>query len=511
MTELTPELIARGHGADPAGAAQRRRAANQMRAVREKLTSSTGLERAFDYELLRLFAQGRANAALPMALLALGVGGTACLWVQPIKVFLWSFLMTSAMSTSLVLCRRFLKLAIEDVSVSRWRLRFVMGETLQGLCWLLILLILLESRASGAGPFVLFIILLVAAVTSMLAASVPSAVYAGLIPQFGAIFGLIGMQSGIEAYTFALMAAGGQFYFLVLANRLYSTSLSTLEFRAEKDALIAELEQSKSNSDEACRRAEESNLAKSRFLATMSHELRTPLNAILGFSEVMKGEMFGPHHVPAYKEYAQDIHTSGQHLLNIINEILDLSRIEAGRYELVEEAVSFDQVVSECCHMLQLRAKSRSITVHQNVAQNLPRIWADARATRQIVLNLLSNAIKFTPQGGTIFVTLAPTPAGGQCLSVLDNGPGIPEEEIPIVLQSFGRGSLAIKTAEQGSGLGLPIVKGLMDMHGGDLELQSALREGTEVSVTFPPERVMSALAPVLRADKPTPRDRLVA
>ncbi len=280
-------------------------------------------------------------------------------------------------------------------------------------------------------------------------------------------------------------------------NRLYSTQLASLEFQAEKDALIAELEQAKANSDEARRRAEEANVAKSHFLATMSHELRTPLNAILGFSEVMKSELFGQHQVPAYREYSNDIHASGKLLLDIINEILDLSRIEAGRYELKEEVVSLVHVVDDCRHMLQMRAKSRSITIREAVEKDLPRLWADERAVRQIALNLLSNAIKFTPPGGEVTIKVGWTAAGGQYFSVKDNGPGIPQEEIPIVLQSFGRGSLAIKTAEQGTGLGLPIVKGLIDMHGGTLTLNSVLREGTEAIVTFPASRVMDTVPPV--------------
>src|SRR5205085_10156643 len=140
-------------------------------------------------------------------------------------------------------------------------------------------------------------------------------------------------------------------------------TLATLEARAETGALIGELETSKAISDEARRRAEAANIAKSRFLAQMSHELRTPLNAILGFSEVMKTEIFGPHAVPAYKDYAGDIHSSGVHLLGLINEILDLSRIEAGRYELNEESVALTGVVAECSHLMAMRAKSRGLTI----------------------------------------------------------------------------------------------------------------------------------------------------
>ena len=227
-----------------------------------------------------------------------------------------------------------------------------------------------------------------------------------------------------------------------------------------------------------------------------------PSNAILGFSEVMKGEIFGPHEVPAYKDYAADIHNSGVHLLGLINEILDLSRIEAGRYELHEQPVSLAYVVSECAHLLMMRAKSRGITVHELFESDMPRIWADERAVRQICLNLLGNAIKFTPVGGEIWLKVGWTASAGQYLSVKDSGTGIAEEEIPIVLASFGQGSNSIKSAEQGAGLGLPIAKSLVDLHGGTFTLKSKLRIGTEVIVTFPPERVMSALAPL---EEPAP------
>jgi len=311
------------------------------------------------------------------------------------------------------------------------------------------------------------------------------------------------MKGNLHNYILAVMALTAEAYFSLLAYRLYSTTLATLEARAEKDALIGELEQSKSISDEARRRAETANIAKSRFLAQMSHELRTPLNAILGFSEVMKAEIFGAHAVPLYKDYAGDIHSSGVHLLNLINEILDLSRIEAGRYELNEEPVSLTRVVEDCHHLLKLRAGNRGITIHELFEPDMPRLWADERAVRQICLNLLSNAIKFTPQGGEIWLKVGWTASGGQYMSVKDTGPGIPEEEIPIVLASFGQGSNSIKSAEQGAGLGLPIAKNLIDLHGGTFTLKSKLRIGTEVVVTFPPERVMSALAPITESSPP--------
>ena len=235
----------------------------------------------------------------------------------------------------------------------------------------------------------LFVMLLVVAISSMLASSLPIAVLAMTLPVSIAIALDFACKGTLHDYILAVMALAAEGYFSLLGYRLYSTTLATLEARAEKDALIGELEQSKSISDEARRRAEAANIAKSRFLAQMSYELRTPLNAILGFSEVMKGEIFGPHAVPMYKDYAADIHNSGVHLLNLINEILDLSRIEAGRYELNEEAVSLHRVVEDCHHLLKLRAGNRGITIHELFEPDMPRVWADERAVRQICLNLL--------------------------------------------------------------------------------------------------------------------------
>ncbi|MBN9011332.1 MAG: HAMP domain-containing histidine kinase, partial [Rhizobiales bacterium] len=239
-----------------------------------------------------------------------------------------------------------------------------------------------------------------------------------------------------------------------------------------------------------------------RFLATMSHELRTPLNAILGFSEVMKKQVLGPIENATYRDYVNDIHASGEHLLNLINEILDLSRIEAGRHELYEEPVNLVNLVEECRHLMQLRAYNKGIVVTEQYERGMPRLWADDRAVRQVTLNLLSNAIKFTPSGGEIAIQVGWTANGGQFLSIRDTGPGIPPEEIPIVLSPFGQGSIAIKSAEQGAGLGLPIVQALMRMHDGTLELKSRLREGTEVIAVFPQSRVMEALPPITEDPK---------
>ncbi len=209
---------------------------------------------------------------------------------------------------------------------------------------------------------------------------------------------------------------------------------------------------------------------------------------------MLTDELYGLHGSATYRDYARDILASGQHLLTLINEILDLSRVEAGGYELREESLSLVSVAAECRHLLALRAQKRGITLVESIEPDMPPLWADLRAVRQIILNLLTNAVKFTPQGGVVTIKVGWTSVGGQYVAVLDTGPGISEDEIAMVMACFGRGVLAQKNAEEGTGLGLPIVKGLVELHEGEFFLKSQPGEGSEVVVVFPPQRVMSVL-----------------
>jgi two-component system cell cycle sensor histidine kinase PleC len=476
-----------------------------MREARERLTSAGAGSIAFDYELLRLYAEGRKAAAAPQVILSVAIGAMTTLWLPPFFVGFWLAQLLSAAGLAWLLAIRFLRQEKATVKARAWQARFIFAEASNGVSWAIFAVLMIGVGDPWATTYVMVVFMLAAAIHTVVTALVPLAVYAAIVPIALAILLFmrpISLQGPIAPLS--LLALGTLLYFVILARRIYASQLDSLAFQAEKDMLIAELEQAKANSDEARRRAEEASLAKSRFLATMSHELRTPLNAILGFSEVMQNELFGPHAVPAYREYSNDIHASGEHLLMLINEILDLSRVEAGRYDLKEEAVSLPGVIEDCRHLLALRARKRGVTLNEIVEPNMPRIWADERALRQIALNLLTNAIKFTPQNGLVTVKVGWTTAGGQYFSVKDNGPGIPEAEIPVIMSSFGRGSMAQKNADEGTGLGLPIVKGLVELHGGAFTLRSKLREGTEVIVVFPPERVMNAL-PQLDPDQETP------
>lgn len=509
VVDVTADAIERKHEEDEASAKRRKLVQRTMKDTRERLTSSAGLNRAFEMELATTFANTRAGASGPLLLLAgLPVAATMG-WSFPIAIGTWFCLILFAGLVYHLLCRRFLAVANETTNHHSWLIRFVAAEFVLAMSWSCMTVIVGDPPADGSSNFIIFSLLLFSAVSSIMSATMRPVVLANMV---GTLIGIIYllrheylMQNVVQLMTIIV----GLVFSFVLSSKLYQAQLESLMFRAEKDDLIGELEQEKARSDEARKRAEDANLAKSRFLATMSHELRTPLNAILGFSEVMKAELFGPHAVPQYKEYSNDIHSSGEHLLSLINEVLDLSRIEAGRYTLTEESVDLAGLVEDCRHMLDIRARKRDLKVKETYEPDLPRLWADERAIRQVVLNLLSNAIKFTPQGSEITIKVGWTSRGGQYVSIRDNGVGIPEDEIPLVMETFGRGSQAMKSAEPGTGLGLPIVKGLVELHGGSFTLRSKLREGTEVIATFPPQRVMEALAPV--APQVVPPGRQVA
>jgi len=495
--------------ADKAEPRRHRAAFQSVREARDRLTSTTGTRPAFDYELLRQFAQNRLSGSLVIIVLVGSIGVLSGLWTGALSAGTWTAAVLFIHLMILIVCRRFLAMPQNEADIRTWRLRFIMLDLFFGLAWMFNLIQPIGVEESS-GTFNLFIMLLVVAVSSMLASTLPAAVIAASGPVAIAVAINYLRMGTVHGYILAAMSVTALVYFSLLALRIYTSALATVEARAEKDALIGELEQAKAKSDEARRQAETANVAKSRFLAQMSHELRTPLNAILGFSEVMKNEIFGKI-PPSYRDYAADIHHSGVHLLGLINEILDLSRVEAGRYELNEEAVDLVGIAEDCHRLVKLRAQNRGIRIHEMFEPDMPRLWADERAIRQICLNLLSNAIKFTPQSGEVWLKAGWTAAGGQYVSVKDNGPGIPEDEIPIVLDSFGQGTNAIKSAEQGAGLGLPIAKSLIDLHGGTFSLKSKLREGTEVIVTFPPHRVMAALERIDDAPPTQPLADIVA
>lgn len=476
---------------------QKRGIQRAVKDAREKITSTQGLNRAFESELAREFAQNHVSAAAALMPYTIVIAGTTLSWAGPSLAAAWLTLALGVLVAQLMICRRFLMIEPGCLDVSVWIKRLIASEIAFVATWAMLPLMVGVPEGEAMRLFLLFSVLVIGAVSTVLAHTLPSAVYGAAIPLAVVIVHLVVDRQPSERWMIAGLCFTALLLFVGLANRLYSTTLENLQAAADKDELFVEIEEANARLTGATRRAEEANAAKSRFLATMSHELRTPLNAILGFSEVMKDELFGPLGNEQYKTYIEDIHRSGEHLLTLINEVLDLSRIEAGKHELQEEAIDLAATVEDCVRLMELKATNRSLTLDTALTAGMPRLWADERAIRQITLNLLSNAIKFTPRGAIVNVKVGWTQAGGQYLSVRDNGPGIPEEELATVLSTFGRGSQAIKNADQGSGLGLPIVKSLVELHGGAFRLTSRPREGTEAIAIFPVARVMAAIPAV--------------
>ena len=237
--------------------------------------------------------------------------------------------------------------------------------------------------------------------------------------------------------------------------------------------------------------AENASQAKSQFLANMSHELRTPLNAIIGFSEIIKDELFGGIEEARYRAYADDIHRSGGHLLQLINDILDLSKIDAGKYQLRETECDIRHAVSDVVRLMHDIVVRNGITLENSSEQNLPLLFADERAVRQIVLNFLSNAAKFTPRGGRIEIAARQAPDGGLEISVADTGIGMAPEDIPRALSPFDQLEDSWDRRYEGTGLGLPLVNALLTLHQGRLDIVSAPGAGTTVTARFPMHRTL--------------------
>lgn len=291
----------------------------------------------------------------------------------------------------------------------------------------------------------------------------------------------------------------GQALVLVLVDRYLSRRAHGEEQRlrahvAELEATQAILEKTSTELSEAVEAAEAASRAKSSFLASMSHELRTPLNAVLGFSETMEKEVHGSLGAPQYRDYVQDIHRSGAHLLSLINDILDVSRLDAGHCELHEEVLDLKDEIEESMHMVSVQARKAQVSLKSEVAPGLPLLNGDRRRMRQILLNLLSNALKFTPPGGEV-TTRAFCSADGLVLTVTDTGIGIAPEHFSKVLEPFGQVDSRLTRKYQGTGLGLPLTRQLAELHGGTLTLDSTVGHGTSVTVVLPAWRCVPIMA----------------
>ena len=267
-----------------------------------------------------------------------------------------------------------------------------------------------------------------------------------------------------------------------------------VERKLTEMALLAAKQEAERSADAArvaLLNAEAANRAKTEFLANMSHELRTPLNAIIGFSEVIQNEIMGKvQNNPRYVDYARDIRQAGTHLLSVINDILDIAKIEAGQLDLREDVFELGEALEACVKMLLDQAKESGLELVCAGPDDLPNLWADEKMFKQIAINLLSNAIKFTPEGGRITLNAEIEPDGALKLTVTDTGIGIAADDLEMALAPFAQVDSAYCRSHEGTGLGLPISKALAELHGGSLGMESELGVGTTVTVRFPSERL---------------------
>jgi signal transduction histidine kinase len=302
------------------------------------------------------------------------------------------------------------------------------------------------------------------------------------------------MSLALAVAAIALMIIGfgfvGTFVDAHLAQRAVAEADRLRAHIAELEATKRDLEATSSNLLKALAAAAASSQSKSQFLAAMSHELRTPLNAIIGYSELMRMELYGPLGDARYADYMGDIHKSGSHLLSLINDILDLARLDASRVELDDEDIDIRELIDETTRAVAPQAREAGLRVESDLPPLVPRVRADRRRVKQILLNLLSNAVKFTPDGGQVRVFIAWSHDGFE-ISVADTGIGMRPEDIPLALDRFGQVDNTLARQYEGTGLGLPLVKQLIELHGGGLRIESALGAGTTVTVAFPGDRVL--------------------
>lgn len=443
-------------------------------------------------DLLEMFLKNQLRLAPIMPIMCVLLAFTASSWVSVSTVAYWLLGALGCNAIQLFICNHYFKQPRTVGEQRDWIGMMSASELMLGSFWVLPLFFFWPLENSPQGPFLIAALMTVSAVRFLIVSNFLPVLISGTgIVTIGVALRCVS-EGGPVYLAMTGLIITLEVFFLFIARQLQETARDMIIFRNQKDILISELKQERDRAETEKQKAETANTAKSTFLANMSHELRTPLNAILGFSEILEGEMFGPMANSTYKDYAGDIHHSGQYLLGLINDILDISRIEAGRREIRDEPVVLPDALLNAKHLLDMKAAEKSINVQIDVEHALPKIWGDERAINQVVINLLTNAVKFTPKNGTVILAASRNALGAIELSVKDNGPGIPAHEIENAMSAFMRGSLASKKAIDGAGLGLSIVKGIMTLHGGKIEIKSRTGHGTEVICTFPHQRVLS-------------------
>ena len=459
------------------------------------MTGQTDRDAGQEAALLALFVRNQSKVALALPVLAALFALSNLVWARWDAAVIWLACALGAQGVQLSLCRYY---ESSDNRLSRpgeWVGMLAASELLFASSWSLPLFLFWSPGNELQHIYLIATLMTVVAIRIMIANNFLPVVLAGT--------GFITVTILIRCLTvhgplyvaLAAMAVMTAVFFIQLSRRLEETARDILAYRSQREKLIAELERARDQAERDRKRAEEGE--PGQVAVPRYHEPRAQDAAQRhhGFFEILSHEMMGPHAVTAYKHYSADIHSSGHYLLSLIDDILDLSRIEAGRQELAEEPVDLGAVASACAKLLRTKADERSQALSFEIPRDCPRLIGDRRALGQILFNLVSNAIKFTPPHGKIAVSAALDDGERLVLSVRDSGPGIPSHELDAALAAFARGSLATRRAIDGAGLGLPIVKGLVKLHEGELAIRSLAGQGTIASAIFPRRRVLTGPA----------------
>ena len=485
----------------------------------DTFASASGMESARSEELnwriaaeqVRLLHRNAPPALI--ANVAMAVGAALALWseVPHARTGLWIWLVIALSAARIATWLTYPgDGSAGPRTVRRWCNLITAGAALSGCAWGAIALLLMPRNALLPELFLGAAIAAIAAATLSSLAHRIGPYLAFLLPAVLPYGIAMAMDGGRLRMTVALASFGYAAGLFAIACNFARSSAATVKLQVENEWLVSRLMAARDEAltavrnaveanqaktelcetlDRSRREAEDASRAKSHFLATMSHELRTPLNAIIGFSDIMATQVLGPVGNPKYLEYAADIRNSGQHLLAIINNVLDLSKVEAGRFELHEEDVHLASVVAAGLKFVRQQASESGLVVKSEIGSELT-VYADERALKQIVINLLSNAVKFSRENGSIAVGAFIDEAGALVLNVTDDGIGIPEKDVKRVLEPFRQADEPLIRKRSGTGLGLTLVKSLVELHGGSVQLDSVFGSGTTVSLRFPATRV---------------------